>query len=239
MSAEPIYLVSYPRSGSTLCRLYMSILQGRPQISAYRGDVLAARAGPLTGELTDVRLVKTHQFSSTYDRVVYLVRDGRNAMLSHLYLQFVHGGHAYSRPEEVLSGLRHLDEEGHFWGDHVAQAASRAGEVLFVRYEDLIADPVGVLGAIARFAGRSVPVEALRECVAIAARSDAATRRDPTRSHRPAPGSIYARLGARRGGDYWRELFDGDARRWFHERGATTHLRRFGYATSDDWWLIA
>jgi hypothetical protein len=238
MDIEPIYLLSYPRSGSTLCRTYMAILQGRPQISAYQGDVLASEAGPLTGELAGVRMVKTHHLSHVYERVVYLVRDGRNAMLSHLQLQFVHGGHSYSRPEDVLSGLRHLDEQGHFWGDHIANAVghSEAADVLFVRYEDLIADPVSALARIVRFADRSVPESVLRECVAIAGRSRAYDQRDPSRLHRPEPGTIYASLVASPGGDYWRELLDVESRRWFHERGGTPHLRNFGYAVSEDWW---
>jgi hypothetical protein len=235
MSIEPIYLLSYPRSGNTLCRVYLSILQGRPQLSAYVGDVLAPPAGPLTDALDGVRFVKTHHFSPTYERIVYLVRDGRNAMLSHLYLQFVHGGHEYTRRADVLAGLRQLDAEGHFWGDHVAEAQARERELLFVRYEDLIADPVGALGAIAGFAGAAVPDVVLRECVALA--GDAAARRDPTRHRRGDPGSIYAHIDADRGSDYWRELLDGEARRWFHERGGTPHLRRFGYALRDDWWL--
>jgi hypothetical protein len=239
MSPAVIYLISYPRSGSTLCRTYFSILQGRPQLSAYRGDVLLPEAGPLTDALAGVRLIKSHHFSPVYERVVYLVRDGRNAMISHLYLQFLHGGHSYRSPRDVLAGLQHLDAEGHFWGDHVSAALRpvEESEVCFVRYEDLICDPVAVLARISEFAGSPVPAETLRECVTVASRSEAYSRSFASgHQHRPEPGSIWERLHAHREGDYWREIFDAGARRWFHERGGTPHLLRFGYEHTESWW---
>jgi hypothetical protein len=234
--ASPIYLISYPRSGSTLCRTYFAILQGKPQLSAYPGDILVHEAGPLTHSLDGLRLVKAHHFSPAYERIVYLIRDGRNAMISHLYLQFLHGGHQYSRPEDVLDGLRHLDDEGHFWGDHVAQAAAHP-DVRFVRYEDLIADPEVVLREILAFVGRSAPDQALADAIRLGASSDAYRRSAFSGyQHSPDPGSIWAVVHAHRGGDYWREILDSASRRWFHERGGTEHLLRFGYETSEDWW---
>lgn len=236
MMALPIYLISYPRSGSTLCRTYFTILQGRPQLSAYPGDVIAPEAGPLTDALDGFRLVKSHHHSAAYERIVYLVRDGRNAMISHLYLQFLHGGHHYSQPEDVLPGLRRLDAEGHFWGDHVAPAVAHP-DALFVRYEDLISRPQAVLREIVAFGGCSVPDEVLAEAVSLGARSDS-YRLSPASGyqHRPDPGSIWATLHAHRDGAYWREILDAASRRWFHERGGTEHLLRFGYETSEDWW---
>lgn len=239
MSPTRVYLISYPRSGSTLCRTYFSILQGKPQLSAYQGDVLFPEAGPLTDALDGLRLVKSHHFNPAYERMVYLVRDGRDAMISHLYLQFLHGGHHYTRPDEVLAGLRHLDREGHFWGDHVALAieSSAEADVCFVRYEDLVAQPEAALRAILAFAGRSVPDQALSDCVRLEGGLDS-YRRSPASgySHQPDPDSIWALLHAHRDGDYWRQVLDGPARRWFHERGGTPHLIRFGYEDSEGWW---
>lgn len=236
MSPNVVYLISYPRSGSTLCRTYFSILQGRPQLSAYPADVVVPEAGPLTDALNDFRLVKSHHFSPAYERVVYLVRDGRNAMISHLYLQFLHGGHQYARREDLLTGLKHLDAEGHFWGDHVAQALEQP-DVSFVRYEDLISDPQSVLREVIDFAGRSVPEEALAQCVRLASQSQSYRRNlGSGYDHHPEPGSIWATMHAHREDDYWREILDGSSRRWFHERGGTAHLIRFGYENSESWW---
>ena len=34
----------------------------------------------------------------------------------------------------------------------------------------------------------------------------------------------------------WRTVFDAEARRAFHETGATEFLMRFGFETDEDWW---
>jgi Sulfotransferase domain len=242
--ARIYYLLSYPRSGSTLLRTYLAHLQGAPQLSQYRGDVVVAanRDRPLTRALDGLRLVKSHHFSELHRPAIYLVRDGRNAMLSNLFLRFLSGGHALSRPDQVGAGLRLLDADYEFWGDHVdtALALAASEHVCFVRYEDLIAEPVSALQSIISFMGAAVPDQPLRTAVAAAARSDtyrAAPRSGHTSVHEP--GSIYDRIQSDRGRDYWRGLFDADACRWFHERGGTAGLLRFGYERSERWWLQA
>jgi hypothetical protein len=109
--------------------------------------------------------------------------------------------------------------------------------VRFVRYEDLIADPEVVLREILAFVGRSAPDQALADAIRLGASSDAYRRSAFSGyQHSPDPGSIWAAVHAHRGGDYWREILDSASRRWFHERGGTEHLLRFGYETSEDWW---
>ncbi|MHB1569740.1 MAG: sulfotransferase domain-containing protein [Solirubrobacteraceae bacterium] len=239
MSRATFYLLSYPRSGSTLTRTYFSVLQGRPQLSQYRGDVVTADAVPLTDALDAVNLVKSHHFSPLHRPAIYLLRDGRDAMLSNMFLKFLSGGHRLSRPQEVCTGLRLLADEDEFWGDHVASAMRLAEteDVCFVRYEDLLADPVAALQTMTTFMGATVAVPTLAESVRLVAESR--RYRDSPGSgygHVAEPGSIYDVIGQNRGGDYWRELFDAPARRFFHERGGTAGLLRFGYESSAEWW---
>lgn len=233
------YLLSYPRSGSTLTRTYLSVLQGRPQLSQYVGDVVVPESGPLTDALDGVRLVKSHHFSPLHQPAIYLVRDGRNAMLSNLFLKFLSGGHAISRVSDVCRGLRLLADEDEFWGDHVSEAVRMAdtSDMCFVRYEGLLADPVAVLQTMASFMGATVPAAVLAESVRIVGESRR-YRSDPGSGYGyvAEPGSIYDLLQRHRGGDYWRELFDTPARRYFHERGGTAGLLRFGYERSAEWW---
>jgi hypothetical protein len=235
----PFYLLSYPRSGSTLTRTYFSVLQGRPQLSQYVRDVVLPEGGPLTEALDGLRLLKSHHFSDAHRPCIYLVRDGRNAMLSNLFLKFLSGGHRLTRPEEVTDGLRLLAAEDEFWGDHVAQAlrTASAEKVCFVRYEDLVAEPVATLQTMISFMGRMVPAEQLQACVEAVAQSRR-YHEDPLSGygHRAERGSIYERIQRERGGDYWRSLFDAQARRYFHERGGTAGLQRFGYEASPTWW---
>ena len=82
-------------------REYFSILQGRPQLSLYEGDVASASCPALTRSLDHVDIIKSHQMPPADGRFIYLVRDGRNAVLSFLYMSFLFGGHQFSKRSEV------------------------------------------------------------------------------------------------------------------------------------------
>jgi hypothetical protein len=234
-----VYLVSFPRSGNTLAREYLSILQGRPQLSIYPWDVVnPLRPYGLTRALDHVDIIKSHRMPPRDAPFIYLVRDGRNAMLSFLYMTFLSGGHRFSRPGEVHDALRHLDRTGGFWGDHVADAIAAGKErpALFLRFEDLRRDPVGILSTITEFLGARVSGEALQGCVR-QHRPDAYEGNFYNGyTYDPENGSIYDILKRHRREDYWRLLFDGHCRRYFHERGGTAALLHFHYEQSADWW---
>lgn len=239
MQRRPIYLLSYPRSGNTLARTYFSLLQGRPQPSIYPGDVLLPEHGPLTGALDPIELIKSHHFDPQYQEIIYLVRDGRNAMISHLYMQFLFKGHTLSRLDELHEGLRMLTAQGHFWGDHVAAARGCADtkNVCFIRHEDLVRDPAGSLRTMIRFMGADVTDSAIEEAI----RRVRASRTYVLNYHngftyKPEEDSIYDLLQRHRRGDYWRRIFDERSRRYFHEQGGTAHLLHFGYEHSSQWW---
>jgi hypothetical protein len=233
------YLVSYPRSGSTLVREYFSILQGRPQLSVYDGDVVSSTNVALTQSLDHVEIIKSHQMPVDGDPMIYLVRDGRNATLSFLYMSFLFGGHQFSSLAEAYDGIRHLDGAEGCWADHVAQALQQGErrQTLFVRYEDLMCSPEAMLARMARFMNAEVPVEALGDCVRRQkASNDYATNPYNGYLYEPAKNLIYDILKRHRRDDYWRHIFDSRSKRYFHERGGTRFLLHFGYERSPDWW---
>jgi Sulfotransferase domain len=233
------YLVSYPRSGNTLVREYFSILQGRPQRSIYEGDVVKPFCAALTRALDGIDLIKSHQMPPTEGPMIYLVRDGRNAAVSFLYMSFLFGGHQYYRLSELYDGLRHLDELEGTWGEHVAAALeqSKHRPVLFVRYEDLVTRPQAALAHMADFLGTQLSAEPLSECIRLQSSSDAYVRNPYNGyTYQPAKDSIYDILKRHRRKDYWRLIFDGRSKRYFHERGGTRFLLHFGYEKSADWW---
>lgn len=236
---ERVDLVSYPRSGSTLLRAFLAELQGRPQGSRYRRDVVLPTGRALTRVLDRFAFVKSHQQPSRFERMVYLVRDGRNATISFLFLSYLGRGHALERPEELADGLRLLARTDDPWGVHVRRALRAAEEraVLFVRYEDLVAQPASELQRIASHLGVAVAPETLAAGVRVAvARTDYFEHPLSGFTHRATPGSIYDVLQRHRDEDYWRLLFDAECRRVFHELGGTEGLLRFGYESSADWW---
>lgn len=234
-----LYLVSYPRSGNTLVRAYFSLLQGRAQPSIYPGDVLGTDGVALTDALDDVVLVKSHTLPPGDDPLIYLVRDGRNATLSHLYMAFLYGGYCFSRLDEAYDAIRHLDAAEGSWAAHAAEALrqSQRRPMLFVRYEDLMRHREAALASMVRFAGASVPASAIALCIERHAANDRYTE-NPYNGFlfEPERRSIYDVLKRHRQADYWRHIFDARCRRYFHESGATDALLRFGYETSADWW---
>jgi Sulfotransferase domain len=163
-----VYLVSYPRSGNTLVREYFAILQGRAQGSIYAGDVVQAIAPPLTHALDHIEIIKSHRIPpADGSPMIYLVRDGRNAALSFLYMAFLFGGHQYTELSEVFQGISWLDATEGSWADHVTKAMrqSEARKALFVRFEDVVSDPEAALTRMIRFTKANVPAAVMSECV--------------------------------------------------------------------------
>lgn len=233
------YLVSYPRSGNTLVRDYFAVLQGRPQLSVYPGDVVQPKGLALTSSLEHIDVVKSHQMPANDDPVIYLVRDGRNATLSFLYMSLLFGGHRFSELSEVYDAIRWLDSLEGCWTSHVAQALQRSEKqpVLFVRYEDLVARPETALDKMIRFVDAALPAAILADCVRRQKESDHYAE-NPYNGflNQPALGSIYDLLRRHRRGAYWREIFDDRSKEYFHTRGATRVLMHFGYENSETWW---
>ena len=234
-----VHLVSYPRSGNTLVREYFAILQGRAQGSIYAGDVVQATAPPLTRALDHIEIVKSHRIPpADGSPMIYLVRDGRNAALSFLYMAFLFGGHQYSEPSEACEGLAWLDATEGDWAGHVTEAMrqSAARKTLFVRFEDIVSAPEAALRRMIRFTKANVPAPVLRDCV-LRHRSSSTYATNPYNGYlyEPAKGSIYDILKSHRRGDYWRHILDRRSRRYFHDRGATPLLLQFGYERSEDW----
>ena len=239
IGASKIHLVSYPRSGSTLVRQYFAILQGRPQYSVYDGDVAGRRTWPLTRALDHADIVKSHQMPADSGSMIYLVRDGRNAALSFLYMAFLFGGHKFSRLNEVYDGIRHLDKTEGCWADHIAQALrqSERRPVLFVKYENVVRDPQTAIAEMARFMEADLSAALIDSCVSRAKSLDAYGK-NPYNGflYQPEESSIYDLLQRHRDEDYWRYIFDDNSKRYFHDTGGTEFLLRFGYERSADWW---
>ena len=163
----------------------------------------------LTHALDHIEIIKSHRIPADASPMIYLVRDGRNATLSFLYMTFLFGGHQYSELREVYEGIWRLDATEGCWADHVAEAVqqSEARKVLFVRHEDLVLspetalktnDPIHERGRACRGAPRVRPPEQGRGQIA----------QNPYNGYlyEPAKGSIYDILEQRRGGDYWRHI---------------------------------
>lgn len=235
-------LVSYPKSGSTWLRFLLAhLLTGREaDYATIRASVPPLghhRGTPAT--LTDGgRLVRSHE-PLTGRRppgqpVLYLVRDPRDVCLSY----FNHRrrqGYDEDLPAFVGGFLAGRVDGYGPWPRHVDAAltleASRPGRFLRVRYEDLRADPVPMLGGVARFLGVDDDVERIEVALAANTRERMRAKEDDTFLRRVGMDGESLTPERRR----WDELVSADLDRRF-SAACEPLLTRCGYPASGVPW---
>lgn len=160
-TARTIWLASYPRSGNTLLRtvlwqcfglrsasIYPNDLGGNSELEKYVGHIEHGPNGQILFPEGGLPLVKTHGPPTDDDPAIYVVRDGRSAIVS--LWQF------YSQQlplEAVVAGEHRFGT----WANHLA--AWRPWErrdTLLVKYEEILADLPATLAAISAFLNRDV-----------------------------------------------------------------------------------
>jgi hypothetical protein len=173
-----IWLASYPRSGNTYLRLLLFHGLGLKTYSEYNDPLMeqldmseAVGHALLPGNLSELAaadecyLVKTHGLPSDDRPAVYLVRDGRDAVVSHarFLTEFMKHRGVVGRLERWLdvprfSTLLRQLIVGHWrldrmryggWSTNVLAWTRRTGgPLLVIRYEDLVAQPEVWLGRV-------------------------------------------------------------------------------------------
>jgi hypothetical protein len=236
------WIASYPRSGNTWVRAFLTAL-----LEGEVGDLTSAwrpEFGPQTpetvrrNELAQVRLAKsasgivfckTHSLRATANGVstispeatrgaTYLVRDPRDVAASYAAFMGVSIDEAVRRINDINFG--HLEPMGS-WSLNVESWARRP-DTTVVRYESLRADPAHWFSRIVRHAG--IPADPER----IAAAIDAATIDRLRERDRAAPindGRETIRAGASGG---WKTALSKDQAKAI-ERAHKPTMRRFGY----------
>lgn len=181
-----VWLASYPRSGNTFCRIVLHRLYGVPTYVVYDVDGVAERIG---GELIGFRerpasletmrssdelyVVKTHRQRDTDvaadDRMICLVRDGRDAVVS--WARMVSDGPAEPNSEgyqdryeaEIQRMVTRPDPIGTgAWGRNVLSwLTPPAPHRVVLRYHELVADPAGsVREAVTSLVPNLLPTDA-------------------------------------------------------------------------------
>jgi Sulfotransferase domain len=164
--ASVTWLASYPRSGNTLLRLILKRCFGLASQSIYSDAEFSdpalrqlvghepIGADPLQflrrASQDGRRLyVKTHeQPPPDQHRAIYIVRDGRSAVVSHAHFlrEILHRDVTLS---EIISG-----KIGISWSKHVrAWTMPARRDLLVLRYEDLMTGDAKMLAALAAFTG--------------------------------------------------------------------------------------
>src|ERR1700733_13391253 len=153
--ADDTFVVSYPRSGNTWTRFlianlvhpqrevtFANIEQLIPDTSSQSNRALKRTSSP--------RIIKTHQyFDHRYPRVIYIVRDPRDVVLSYYdfqrkYRQIQDGYPIEQYVEDFVSGRINSRDWG-TWGENVASwiaTRSNNDKFLLLRYEDMVSSTV-------------------------------------------------------------------------------------------------
>lgn len=155
---EDIFLVAYPKSGITwLQHLVAGIIYGLDP--AYAPDALVQELVPDVERKRFYKRFRTPMFFKShhlpqpeYQRVVYLLRDGRDAMVSYWHFRRALEGEGVDFLEMVQKGVGLIPCK---WHEHVeAWLANPFGaQMLLLRYEELLENPLGALQRFCEFVG--------------------------------------------------------------------------------------
>lgn len=169
-------IVSYPRSGNTWMRFMVASLLSPEEAPSFESTPRLVPSIYETFErdlarLPSPRILKSHEsFDPRYKKVLYIVRDPRDVMLSYYRYQLktwkMDEGVSLERYAELfLTG--EMSRYGS-WREHVGSwlgAREYSNSFRLMRYEDLLADPTANLGKAAELLEIPASEEDLRRAV--------------------------------------------------------------------------
>jgi hypothetical protein len=169
---DDVFLVSYPKSGNTWTRFLVANLAYPEQqvdfstINQLTPDPEAATKHELA-EARRPRIIKSHAyFDPRYPRVIYIVRDPRDVLLSeyHFDIKRERIGENFPLEDYVPRFLKRNTEHNYgTWSENVGSwfyVRRNSPDFLMVRYESLLSDGMRELTRIAEFLG--IPPDADR-----------------------------------------------------------------------------
>lgn len=167
---EDVFLVSYPKSGNTWMRFLLSnylFNKDKQHIdySDLEDFIPSIHKSPIDkiNSLVNPRLIKSHFVQPEYPKIIYIVRDGRDALVSYYYflkdLQKFQGDFKTFYQNEAFGSIGH-------WHEHVAEALKfqkkQPKQILLIKYEDLLLDTEGELSRVLEFLNCQIDRDQLR-----------------------------------------------------------------------------
>ncbi|WP_426610874.1 sulfotransferase domain-containing protein [Bradyrhizobium sp. McL0616] len=170
-----VWLASYPRSGNTFFRVLLKTLCGlstydfhepfppRRDFENFIGEASLGTPLPELARDTGTHIVKTHEMPQEDYPAIYLVRDGRDAVVS--YARFLLNSGYDAGGQDFTGLLRRLIESSESyggWSGNVLAWRQRKTSTVMVRFDDLIANPIDELRRATAAAGLSLAETGLR-----------------------------------------------------------------------------
>lgn len=178
--ADDIYVVSYPRSGTTWMQLLLHRLAGRDdldfthisEVSPWfeRSLAIGTMSAADFERFPSPRIIKSHLpygWLPRAGRFIYVWRDGRDVAVSYYHFYRSHLGFRDDFPTFFGRFLRG-ELQYRSWFDHVAGWLAHAGaaDTQVVRYEDLHRDRAAILRRVAAHTGLAVGEDRLARIAA-------------------------------------------------------------------------
>ena len=170
---DDVFLVSYPKSGNTWTRFLIANLV-YPEKNPDFSNINELLPDPEAMSKRDLeraprpRILKSHQyFDPRYQKVIYIVRDPRDVVLSEYYFDIKRRAIAEEYPKQQFVSRFVRGELNHPYGTWFENAATwfyaRRGDprFLLVKYEALQSQAMEEMGRIAGFLGISAAPERL------------------------------------------------------------------------------
>lgn len=234
LSSEDIFIVGYPKSGNTW---FQNLVAG----VCYGVDPRLSPSALTQHLVPDLSIQKWYQRYRTptffkshalpcpeYRRVVYLLRDGRDVMVSYRHFREAVDHVAYDFLEFVSPGSELYPCH---WAHHVDAWMQNPydAHMLLIKYEDLLADPVRQLESFCQFAGiarETKHLEVIAKAASFRNLREKEVREDVGQPDRVfLPGALFFRRGIV--GSYKDEMPPEVLSRFLGHSAQT--LRRHGY----------
>lgn len=173
---DDIFLVSFPKSGNTWTRFLIANL-AHPSQQADFGNIHLLIPDPFATSKRDFdrmprpRIIKSHEcFDPRYPRVIYIVRDPRDVLLSqyHYHRKCRRIEDDYPIEKFVVRFIAGETCPHGSWGENVASwLTTRQGDprFLLLKYEDMVADTCCELAKVSSFLGLPAGSEQVAEAV--------------------------------------------------------------------------
>jgi hypothetical protein len=173
---DDLYIVSFPKSGTTwlnflMANVHLKMSGSSQQVTFYNIDdfipdieqvrCIKENILPFPGH----RVIKSHaEFNPFYQKIIYLVRDPRDVMVSYYWFLKKLG----SFQEDISQLIRSQTYGIAAWCRHVQDWVEKtpvSSRIEFIRYEDMKADIFKVLSRIYTLIGHQIPTPVLEQAI--------------------------------------------------------------------------